>query len=95
VHLVDFIIHSNGICHAVLQTACEQDQDGTEFIHRQCGRAWCKCDVGPTNAEKLLWFCKWLVELYGCGQKWPSGNIRYVGQDRRLSLKQLQVTLNL
>jgi hypothetical protein len=24
-------VHSNGICHTGLLTACEQDQDGTEF----------------------------------------------------------------
>jgi len=23
--------HSNGVCHKVLLTACEQDQDGTQF----------------------------------------------------------------
>jgi hypothetical protein len=30
-------IHSNGICHTGLLTACEQDQDGTEFsCHHTC-----------------------------------------------------------
>jgi len=31
--------HSNGICHTGLLTACEQDEDGTQFlydIHNRC-----------------------------------------------------------
>ena len=31
--------HSNGICHTLLQTACEQDQDGTSW---SCSQAVCK-----------------------------------------------------
>ena len=34
--------HINGICHTVLQTACEQDQDGTAAPSWSCSQAVCK-----------------------------------------------------
>jgi hypothetical protein len=36
-----------------------------------------------------------MVVRHGWGQKWPSSSIEHIGQDRRSTLKQLQVTFRL
>ena len=45
--------HSNGICHTCLLTACEQDQDGTQFLLASCQQT-CMTHLCCMYSEKLV-----------------------------------------
>ena len=50
---------SNGICHTGLQTAFEQDQDGTAVPSWSCSKAVCTVPVWHIKLLSLQWISSW------------------------------------
>jgi hypothetical protein len=54
--------HSNGMCHTGLQTACEQDQDGTLILLSSCLQTCMTYTVAVCTAKNSWWWTEELSE---------------------------------